>query len=203
MVSTTAHSTAPELYLASASPRRRELLGQLGVLYRVLSIDIDEAVDGAEAAADYVVRIARAKALAGWEQSEHALALPVLGADTAVVIGDEILGKPEGQQQALQMLKKLSGSIHQVYSAVAVRRGQLEEYCLVKTRVGFRALSTRECEVYWLTGEPRDKAGGYGIQGFGAAFVAHLEGSYSGVVGLPLLETAGLLESFGVTIWNH
>ncbi len=193
----------PELYLASASPRRRELLGQLGVLYKVLPSNVDEAIGAAETATDYVLRIARNKARAGWLQSEQALALPVLGADTAVVTGDAILGKPAGYEAALQMLRALSGTTHQVYSAVAIRRGTLEKYRLVKTRVTFRELSREECMAYWQSGEPCDKAGGYGIQGFGAAFVARLEGSYSGVVGLPLLETAELLRSFGVSIWNR
>ena len=193
---------APELYLASSSPRRRELLDQLGVMYSVLSLSVDETVRSGEPPADCVLRLARAKAQAGWEQSKSLSGLPVLGADTVVIIDNEILGKPSGREDAIAMLQKLSGETHEVLSSVALRRHNVERYILSRTQVVFRDISPQECESYWLTGEPADKAGGYGIQGFGAAFVAHLEGSYSGVVGLPLRETAEMLQEFGVSVWN-
>ncbi len=189
------------VWLASASPRRRELLEQIGVPLQVIRCEVDETPFAGEAAADYVERIARAKVMAG------AGAVPasevVLAADTAVVLDDGILGKPRDRGHAQQMLQQLSGREHRVMTAVALAQGTRIESLRVETRVRFRRLQDREIEAYWRTGEPVDKAGGYGIQGLGAVFVQHLEGSYSGVVGLPLAETAQLLAQFGIACWQH
>jgi len=202
----TAAATAPAIYLASQSPRRRELLAQIGVAHRVVGVDVDESRRGSEAAADYVCRLAREKAAAGWARIRaDGLALaPVLGADTAVVVDDRILGKPADAAAARAMLELLSGRTHEVMTGVAVcfAREESGEYgvdtLLSRTRVRFRALSALEIERYWASGEPCDKAGAYGIQGLAAVFVEHIEGSYSGVVGLPLFETAELLRRCGV-----
>ena len=188
------------LYLASASPRRRELLAQIGVPLTVVSAPIDEAVHLGEAAAAYVERLARAKAEAG----QACLTEPgvVLGSDTAVVLDGQILGKPENREHALAMLMALSGRQHQVMTAVAVTNGARCESLCVATEVTFRVIDVAEAQRYWSTGEPLDKAGGYAVQGLGAVFVTALHGSYSAVVGLPLAETAALLERFGVACWQ-
>ena len=125
-----------------------------------------------------------------------------MGADTIVVCNGRILGKPEGRGDALKMLSLLSDNRHQVLSAVALVDEKKQAVRAVTTEVNFRALTKKECEDYWLTGEPCDKAGGYGIQGLGAVFVSHIEGSYSAVVGLPIAETVALLKTFGVPVWN-
>ncbi|MFB4392569.1 MULTISPECIES: Maf family protein [unclassified Pseudomonas] len=188
------------LYLASGSPRRRELLAQVGVPFTVVSAPIDETPLSGEAAPAYVERLARAKAAAGLAS----LAGPgvVLGADTAVVLDGVILGKPENREQALAMLGDLSGREHQVLTAVALSDGQRHASLCVASTVRFRAISFDEAWRYWASGEPADKAGGYAIQGLGAVFVTHLAGSYSAVVGLPLSETAELLEKFGIACWQ-
>lgn len=190
--------TAPVLCLASVSPRRRALLEQIGVAHRTSAPHIDEAVLPGEAAADYVVRMARAKALAVHEQRPG---LPVLAADTSVVIDELILGKPAGAAEAVAMLERLSGRAHEVLTAVALASEQGLAFRLSASEVRFRALSRAECIAYWESGEPRDKAGAYAIQGKGAVFIESLSGSYSGVMGLPLYETAELLRAAGVPCW--
>ncbi len=188
------------VYLASASSRRKQLLEQLGLRFEVVTAAVDEIRHPGEAPGDYVLRLARAKAEAGAARLA-APAAKVLGADTAVVLGTEVLGKPRDRAEALAMLAKLSGRSHQVLSAVALwDRGALSA-ALSESRVSFRAITPAEAEAYWVTGEPRDKAGGYGIQGLGAVFVERLEGSYSGVMGLPLFETVELLRRAGVGVF--
>lgn len=190
----------PELFLASASPRRRELLTQIGVPFSLLSVSIDETPGTAEAPDAYVQRLAREKALAGLAQVDRDSAC-VLGADTTVVLDQQILGKPADKADALAMLHALSGREHQVMTAIALANRAGCEVRLVCSRVRFRAISVDEAERYWASGEPQDKAGGYAIQGWGAVFVSSLEGSYSAVVGLPLCETAQLLEAYGLRYW--
>lgn len=184
------------IYLASGSPRRRELLAQLAVSFDVIVTDIDESPDAAETADAYVRRMASSKARAALDQLPAKRA-PVLGADTSVVIDRQILGKPANRDAAASMLRRLSGRTHEVLTAVAVRDEQREVVDVNRTVVTFRSLTDREIDCYWATGEPRDKAGGYAIQGLGAVFIETIEGSYSGVMGLPLFETARLLNGFG------
>jgi len=188
----------PLLCLASASPRRRELLAQLGVPH-VLSVpDIDEAVLAGESAADYVVRMARAKARIA---HPHGAGLPVLAADTTVLIDERICGKPVDAEEGIAMLLALSGRSHEVLTAVALAAAGEVHHRLSRSEVRFRHVSLAEAIAYWNTGEPRDKAGGYAVQGHGAVFVEYLSGSYSGVMGLPLFETAELLAGAGVSYW--
>ncbi|MFZ5757887.1 MAG: Maf family protein [Pseudomonadota bacterium] len=200
--------SVPDLVLASASPRRRELLSQIGVRHVVRVADIDESVRAGETPADYVRRLAEAKARAVLARLPAGEAhLPVLGADTTVVIGNELLGKPAGAADAARMLALLSGREHRVLTAVALaRRDALwDERCLVKlsdTAVRFRTLDAGTIARYVATGEPLDKAGGYGIQGAGGALVQTITGSYTGVVGLPLGETVDLLDAFAVPYWR-
>lgn len=191
-----------QLYLASTSPRRRQLLQQIGVQFERVVATVDESVLADEAAADYVCRLARAKAQAGWQQvvSNALPPHPVLGADTSVVIDGQILGKPVDRAHAVAMLLQLSGREHHVYSAVAVVNDERMRVVLHCSQVRFRELSQQQCERYWETGEPADKAGGYGIQGIGASFVQNLTGSHSGVMGLPLYETVELLQHFGIAV---
>lgn len=184
-----------ELVLASASPRRRELLQQLGMTFTVAPADIDESVRPDEAPDAYVRRMAAEKAAAGLAQA--APGSTVLGADTAVVIDGRVLGKPADRDDAVAMLQLLSDRTHQVMSGVAVAGSGAARDALSITEVTFGPVSIVAAEHYWDTGEPADKAGGYGIQGCGAVFVASLSGSYTGVVGLPLYETAGLLRESG------
>ena len=188
------------LYLASASPRRRELLTQIGAPFKLLSVNIDETPRSGESPESYVQRLAREKALAG-RALLGADAVAVLGADTTVVIDDQILGKPADRDEGLQMLEALSGREHRVMTAVALASRDACEVRLVTSIVRFRTIAASEAEAYWASGEPCDKAGGYAIQGWGAVFVAELRGSYSGVVGLPLCETAQLLDAAGVVRW--
>lgn len=190
----------PALFLASASPRRRELLTQIGVPFSLLSVAIDETPGVAESPDAYVQRLAREKALAGLAQIDQASAC-VLGADTTVVLDQQILGKPADRADALAMLQALSGREHQVLTAIALANRSGCEVRLVSSRVRFRSISVDEAERYWASGEPQDKAGGYAIQGWGAVFVSSLEGSYSAVVGLPLCETAQLLDAYGLGYW--
>ena len=175
------------IYLASASPRRRELLQQIGVRFTVMSAAVDETVQPGEAALDYVCRLAQSKADAVFSriQIEGQPQRPVLGADTSVVLGDNILGKPADEAAAVAMLMELSGQTHQVITAVALVDELNSQLVYSSTEVRFRSIVESEARAYWNTGEPADKAGGYGIQGFGAVFVESLQGSYSGVVGLP------------------
>jgi nucleoside triphosphate pyrophosphatase len=188
----------PLLCLASASPRRRALLEQLGVPYVCAVPDIDEAVLPGEPAADYVVRMARAKAAT---MHPHGAGHPVLAADTTVLIDQRICGKPADAEDAIAMLLQLSGRSHQVLTAVALAAAGEVTHRLCRSELRFRHLTLAEAIAYWNTGEPRDKAGAYAVQGHGAVFVEHLTGSYSGVVGLPLFETAELLAGAGVSYW--
>jgi septum formation protein len=190
----------PDFYLASASPRRRQLLEQLGLRFEVMAVDVDETPLPGEAPADYVLRLARAKAEAAARRLGNPLAL-MLAADTAVVLETAILGKPRDREDGLAMLARLSGRRHQVLSAVALWRAGRLDTALSQSEVRFRGITAQEARSYWESGEPADKAGGYAIQGLGALFVEHLEGSYSGVMGLPLFETAELLQKAGVRVF--
>ncbi len=185
-----------DFYLASRSPRRQELLQQLGLDFEVLPADIPEEPGPAEAPADYALRMAREKALAA--QALAPRPLPVLGADTDVVLDGRILGKPRDRAHALELLAALADREHEVYSAVALVQGDRVETQLSVTRVRFGAVTPAAAAAYWDSGEPADKAGGYGIQGLGAQFIREIQGSYSGVVGLPLYETVELLGAFGI-----
>jgi septum formation protein len=185
--------------LASASPRRSALLRQIGVPHRIRSAEVDESVSAGEGAQAYVLRLARAKALAVRGAGEH---LPVLGADTTVLLGDQICGKPAGEAEALAMLARLSGRTHRVLTAVALAHAAHVTVRLSVSEVRLRTLTEAEMRAYWASGEPQDKAGSYAVQGLGAVFVEHLSGSYSGVMGLPLCETAQLLERAGVAYWQ-
>ena len=187
-----------QLILASASPRRQALLKQVGIAFRQQVAEIDETPLENEAAEDYVVRLALEKARAVRQHSVTGR-LPVLGADTAVVIDGRLLGKPENPAHARQMLQLLSGREHRVMSAVALVRSR-EAVQISVSRVWFRPLGENEIDAYWRTGEPQDKAGAYAIQGVGAIFIERLEGSYTGVMGLPLYETGRLLQDFGIQI---
>ena len=194
------------IYLASRSPRRRDLLQQLGVAFEELlahelhGADVDETPHAGEAPAAYVLRIARAKAELGWRQvaSRGLAPLPVLAADTTVVLDGEILGKPDDTAHAQQMLRRLSAHTHSVLTAVAVARGDRLETALSASTVEFRNLDDAEIRAYVASGEPLDKAGAYAVQGGAAVFVRKLAGSYSGIMGLPLAETADLLWRFGI-----
>ncbi|WP_296262260.1 MULTISPECIES: Maf family protein [unclassified Pseudomonas] len=195
----------PQLLLASGSARRRELLTQIGVPFTALSADIDETPLKNETPTAYVERLARGKADAGLLQLANDPAYPtacVLGADTAVVLDGRILGKPADEAEALAMLAALSDREHEVLTAIAVIDERHCETRVVSSRVRFRAISPAQARAYWASGEPQDKAGSYGIQGLGAVFVENLTGSYSAVVGLPLCETAEILQRFGIPCWQ-
>jgi septum formation protein len=183
------------IYLASGSPRRRELLRQIGVSYRLIDTAVDETPLKDEAPLAYVSRVAAAKANAGWQCSREPDDAPVLAADTAVVLDGSILGKPRDQADALDMLRRLSGRSHEVLTAVALRSAAGLDGRVSRSVVTFRSIDAAEAGAYWDTGEPRDKAGAYAIQGRAAVFIADLRGSYSGVMGLPLFETAELLRA--------
>ena len=186
-------------YLASASPRRRQLLEQLGLRFEVAVAGVDESLRPGEAAQDYVSRVAEAKARAV-VQRLGSPALPVLAADTAVVLDGTILGKPKDRVDGIAMLGRLAGRSHQVLSAVALWHAGRVRMALNQNLVRFRSIAAEEATAYWDSGEPADKAGGYGIQGLGGVFVASLDGSYSGVMGLPLFETAALLKEAGIDV---
>ena len=193
------HATAsPILCLASMSPRRRELLAQIGVPHTVAAAHVDESLLPAEQPADYVARLARLKAITVRQRGEP---LPVLAADTTVVLEGSVYGKPAGRADGLAMLAALAGRTHQVLTAVALATDGSVALRVNSSSVRFRGIDRAEMDAYWETGEPRDKAGGYAIQGYGAAFVAELSGSYSSVMGLPLLETAELLRAAGLRYW--
>ena len=194
----------PVLYLASQSPRRRELLGQIGVPHQVISASVTEVPRHKETPRDYVQRLACEKAQAGLQTIIN-LALsprPVLGADTIVVSNGEILEKPRDATHAAAMLRQLAGTTHQVMTAVALATDLQVEVEVSVTEVDFRPLSDQEIADYWRTGEPQDKAGGYAIQGLGAVFVQQIRGSYSGVVGLPIEQTLVLLHKFALPWWQ-
>jgi septum formation protein len=186
-----------QIILASASPRRRELLDQIGIRYQVRPVDINETPRKGELPDAYVLRMATEKAAVVWHNSDQEL--PVLAADTSVVLDGMIMGKPEHEADALTMLSRLSGKTHQVYSAVCLHT-DTQHKALSITAVRFRELEHDELLAYWKSGEPADKAGAYAIQGFGALFVESISGSFSGVVGLPLFETGNLLMAAGITI---
>lgn len=187
---------SPPVYLASASPRRRELLGQLGIRPVVVPVAVDELPRAGERAADLACRLAAAKAQAGLA-ARPADDAPVLAADTVVALGDELFGKPVDEADARRILTRLSGRTHEVLTAVALADLQRERVALSRSEVTFRPLTREEIGAYWQTGEPAGKAGAYAIQGLAAQFIADLKGSYSGVMGLPLFETAQLLALFG------
>ena len=189
------------LFLASASPRRRELLAQIGVPFSLLSVSVDETPSPTETPEAYVERVARDKALTGLANLGDGQGC-VLGADTSVVLDQHILGKPVDRADGLAMLAALSGRTHRVMTAVALASREACEVRTVISEVAFRTISDDEAERYWASGEPLDKAGGYAIQGWGAVFVSQLHGSYSAVVGLPLCETAQLLDAFGLARWT-
>jgi septum formation protein len=186
------------LFLASTSPRRRELLQQIGLSFEVLRVDVDESTQANESPEAYVQRLSLAKAQMGLTQCPNNSL--VLAADTTVVIDNHIIGKPETLEQAITIWQSLSGRCHQVLTGVTLANHRQSKTIVVATDVYFRLLSTQEMQSYWQTGEPQDKAGGYGIQGKGALFVEKIDGSYSNVVGLPLTETAKLLSQFGYEV---
>jgi len=193
---------SPIIILASASPRRAELLRQLGVDFQQCPVDLDESVGPGEAPLDYVKRLALAKAQAVSAMHTQVQSRLVLGSDTSVVLDECIFGKPADEAEAVDMLQALSGRVHQVMTAVAlVTAAQKPLVEAVVTQVRFRSIELAEMRAYWRTGEPRDKAGGYAIQGKGAIFVQQIEGSYSGVMGLPLFETAAMLRRSGYSLW--
>ncbi|PHV12351.1 Maf family protein [Chitinimonas sp. BJB300] len=195
----------PAIYLASASPRRRELLTQIGVRFERVTCEIDETPQAGETAMAYVERLARAKADAGITAALSA-GLPkrlLLAADTTVALGDTILGKPLDAADARSMLNKLSGSSHEVLTGVAISNGERTEYALSRSTVRFRTISSQEITAYVASGEPLDKAGSYGAQGLGAVLIEEIRGSFSGVVGLPLTETVALLQRFDYPFWPN
>jgi septum formation protein len=184
------------LILASQSPRRQQLLEQLGYQFKCLPANIDESILANESAQQYVTRLALAKAKCiAKNQPDSSL---VLGCDTSVVINQQILGKPTSEADCLRILGLLSGKVHQVQTAVSLVNAEFSKTVLVTTEVEFKVLSHSEIKQYWLTGEPQDKAGAYGIQGIGGQFVKHIAGSYSAVVGLPLYQTVQLLNDCGL-----
>ncbi|MFO8024207.1 Maf family protein [Thiohalophilus sp.] len=189
-----------DIYLASASPRRRDLLGQIGVRYRLLDVSVSETRMDNETPEAYVRRVARDKARAGLDLVDPTAPRAVLGADTVIAIEDEVLGKPRDRDEAIAMLLRLSGRTHQVLSGVTLIDRE-EHEALNISQVTFRELNRPECERYWQTGESQGKAGAYAIQGYAAAFIRELRGSYSGVMGLPLYETAQLLQQAGIGLF--
>jgi septum formation protein len=195
-------SPAPRLCLASASPRRSALLAQIGVPHRVVAAQIDESVHTGESPQAYVERLAAGKAAAIAAEPRSSHGLPVLGADTSVILGERIFGKPQSPDDAIEMLLALGGRTHEVLSAVALCDARGLHTRVSRTHVTMRPLAEREIRDYWASGEPRDKAGGYAIQGLAAVFIEHIDGSYSGVMGLPLFETAALLAEAGVPLWQ-
>ena len=182
--------------LASSSPRRQTLLKQLGIPFEVMAPDVNEAHITGESPEEYVIRLSRMKALDVYRrrQQENIEQVPVLGADTAVILDGEILGKPDDKKHGEAMLQKLSGKTHEVLSALSLHYRNYENSRLSVSRITFAALTREDIEAYWQTGEPGDKAGAYGIQGHAAAFIKSIEGSYTGVVGLPLYELSQMLQ---------
>lgn len=190
------------LHLASRSPRRSELLARLGLDFGVLEIDIPEQRQPGEAPDDYGRRVAREKAGAGLLRVMAVPGSVVLGADTEVVLDDDVFGKPSDDADAAAMLRRLSGRTHRVITAVSLVSSSRELQAVSISDVTFATLSDAEIAAYIATGEPRGKAGGYAIQGYAQAFITHLSGSYSGVMGLPLHETATMLRAFGIPMWS-
>lgn len=188
----------PKILLASQSPRRAELLEQIGIDFEVIHVDVPELVKAGESPTEFVQRLALEKAQAGWQASEKTC--PVLGSDTIVVLDDHILGKPVFEGDAEAMLVRLSGRTHHVMTAVAVVKGEQHGMRLSTSEVSFRETTEAERKAYVSTGESSDKAGGYAIQGQAAVFIDKLQGSYSGVMGLPLFETAELFKEFAIDV---
>jgi len=185
----------PQIYLASASPRRAELLTQMGVNFELLSVDIDETPAKQEDVDEYVGRLAYQKAVEGHKKALDKT-IPVLGADTAIDINGLILGKPRDYDDACRMMKLLSGKTHRVLTAVALVGEKIQQHVIQITYVTMRDISDHEIDQYWQSGEPIDKAGSYAIQGIAAKFISKIEGSYSGVMGLPIYETAKILAEY-------
>ena len=188
-----------QLILASGSPRRRDILTNLGVQFTSVSPDIDESIIDNELATDYVSRLARQKCTSVFAKSAQKVV--VLGSDTSILVNQQILTKPSCEDHSVEMLMSLSGRWHQVMTAVAVMDDQRIEQILVSSDVEFCKLSEAMCRTYWQTGEPADKAGSYAIQGIGSRFVKQIQGSYTAIVGLPAMQTAQLLEHFAVKTW--
>ena len=199
-----------KIYLASKSPRRRELLRQIGIEFELLMLrndtsrgpDVTEIVLPGEAAIDYVARVSLEKAAFAWSmvQNRRLTVRPVLAADTTVTVDGEILGKPANREEAVAMLERLSGRTHQVLTSIAVQHLDMLEQVTQVSQVRFAKLSPASIKAYCATPEPYDKAGGYGIQGLAALFVEHIDGSHSGIMGLPLYETATLLRKAGIPL---
>ena len=199
-----------KIYLASKSPRRRELLRQIGVDFELLmlrndpvrGVDVTEDVDERESPEDYVARVALEKGAFAWNMvvSRRLTPRPVLSADTTVTMNGAILGKPAGQKEAVDMLEALSGQTHEVLTSVSVHYKDMAEQVTQVSKVRFATLSPAAIRAYCATSEPYDKAGGYGIQGLAALFVEHIDGSHSGIMGLPLFETAALLRKAGLPL---
>lgn len=204
MSQTTGSDSPARLYLASASPRRRELLTQIGLAHQVLQVPAppgeDEPQHPGESAADYVRRTARDKALRGrdWMRSQALPPLPLLAADTTVILNGVVLGKPADRDDAIRILRALSGAAHEVHTAVAVWTGEQLLEAVSVTQVRMRELGDDEIGRYCDSGEPFGKAGAYGIQGLAGTFISHISGSYTGVMGLPLFETSDLLRAAGI-----
>lgn len=171
-------------------------------MHRICPVDIDESRNGQESPADYVTRLATTKAQTLWQRLSANDRLPVLGSDTTVALGGEIFGKPSHREDAVGMLQRLAGKTHQVFTAVALVSASGCDLRLSASDVTFAAISAEECALYWATGEPQDKAGGYAVQGSAAAFITRISGSYSGIMGLPLAETVQLLRPLGWTLAN-
>ncbi len=202
------NASKPQIYLASSSPRRQQLLDQIGIKYQVVQPDVEESPLTGESPVDYAIRVAIEKARCGFDilslgttNSPWPL-LPVLGADTVVTLNNKIIGKPNNKTDGIDMLAQLSGKCHDVITAVALVTQKKEQTVICtthcKSSVTFRLITKEECELYWSSKEPHDKAGGYAIQGIAAIFISRLAGSYSGVMGLPLFESAKLLQDFGI-----
>jgi septum formation protein len=190
--------SSPLLHLASSSPRRRELLAALGLEFSYAGVAVDESALPGEAASDMVVRLATSKAGTAYDSGEHRL--PVLGADTVVVLGERVFGKPGSKEEALSMLASLSGRTHQVLTGVAVIADGELQTAVSMTEVQFREIDPDEADAYWQSGEPAGKAGAYAVQGLGGIFVSAINGSYTGVVGLPVFETVNLLRQAGIEL---
>lgn len=191
------------IVLASRSPRRSQLLGQIGVRHEILAVDHDELRRAGEPPRTYAERLAREKALLARECHPSLASRTLLAADTVVALGEQVFAKPTDEEDCVRMLGALSGRSHEVITAIAVHDGRVLTSDLCVSRVTFRVIGEDEGRRYWRSSEPADKAGGYAIQGFGAVFVERLEGSCSCVMGLPLFETARLLAAAGVPAWQE
>ena len=192
--------SVPQIILASSSPRRESILRDIGIRFIKCPADIDESVLPGEKPDKYVRRMAEAKAKKIANQKKHK---PVLGADTIVLIDGRILGKPKNREQALRYITLLSNRTHSVLTSVALVRRDRCKSIVARAEVTFRKISKREAILYWETGEPKDKAGGYGIQGVGGIFIDRIEGGHGTVIGLPVLETEKLLRLFNVQTWRN